>query len=82
MFLKIGRDYINTAQIRRIRPFIKENDAGHYVSVEMLDAKRSKVTATKTVLQRSRDTICRHLLDSRLQAGLAILTSINRSESH
>lgn len=37
MFLKIGNDYINSAQIKRIRPFAKPNDAGHYVAVEMLD---------------------------------------------
>ncbi|WP_145963686.1 hypothetical protein [Bradyrhizobium algeriense] len=40
MFLKIGNDYINTAQIRRIRPFVKENDRGHYVMVEMLDGAK------------------------------------------
>ena len=37
MFLKIGNDYINTAQIKRIRPFVKQGDRGHYVSVEMVD---------------------------------------------
>ena len=37
MFLKIGNSYINTAQIKSIRPFVKSNDAGHYVEAEMLD---------------------------------------------
>lgn len=37
MFLKIGNDYINTAEIKRIRPFRKPDDRGHYVSVEMID---------------------------------------------
>jgi hypothetical protein len=37
VFLKIGSDYINTAQIKRIRPFTKPKDAGHYALVEMLD---------------------------------------------
>jgi hypothetical protein len=37
MFLKIGNNYINTAQIKRIRPLVKPNDSGHYVEVEMLD---------------------------------------------
>ena len=40
MFLKIGNDYINTTQIKRIRPFVKEGDRGHYVSVEMLDGMK------------------------------------------
>ena len=37
MFLKIGNEYINTAQIKRVRPFTKPHDSGHYVSIEMLD---------------------------------------------
>jgi hypothetical protein len=35
--LKIGNNYINTSQIKRIRPLVKPNDSGHYVEVEMLD---------------------------------------------
>ena len=35
MFLKIGNEYINTAQIKRVRPFI--NNSGHYAHFEMLD---------------------------------------------
>jgi hypothetical protein len=39
MFLKIGNDYINAAHIKRIRPFVKAGERGHYVAVEMVDGQ-------------------------------------------
>jgi hypothetical protein len=39
MFLQFGNKFINTSQIKCIRPFEKKDDAGQWAQIEMLDGE-------------------------------------------
>ena len=71
MFLKIGNDYINTTHIKRISPFAKPDDRGHYVMVEMLDGVRFEGYCTEDRVA----ALTRHYLSA--PAGIEVSTWAN-----